>query len=92
MRLNDNLNSFYNRIEWAQDYQIKNYKEYAAKLNIPVFEVIGVDGEPNKPNELFIVPLPNMKDNVISKMELEKYIKHISDTRFFWDYEKNKLR
>jgi len=85
-------NYFKNEIEWAKNYQIKNYKEYAKKLNIPVFVVIGVGGEPEKPNELFIVPLLNLKDNVISKSELEKYKKDISDTRFFWDYEKNKLR
>lgn len=81
-----------NEIKWAENYQINNYKEYAAKLNIPVFVVIGIGGKPEKPNELFIVPLPNMKDNVISKTELENYKKDISDTRFFWDYEKNKLR
>lgn len=85
-------NYFKNGIEWAQNYQIKNYKEYADKLKIPVFVVIGVGGEPEKPEELFIVPLPNMKDNVISKTELVKYKKDISDSRFFWDYEKNKLR
>lgn len=85
-------NYYKNGIEWALNYQIKNYKEYAEKLNIPVFVVIGVGGEPEKPEELFIVPLQEMKSNTISKSELANYKKDISETRFFWDYEKNKLR
>lgn len=83
---------FENSIEWAKDYQIKNYKEYANKLKIPVFVVIGVGGEPNNPYELFIVPLEKMKANVISKDELAKYKKDLSDPYFFWDYEKNQLK
>jgi hypothetical protein len=85
-------NYYKNGIEWALNYQIKNYKEYADKLSIPVFVVIGVGGEPEKPEELFIVPLQEMKSNTITKSELANYKKDISDTRFFWDYEKNKLR
>ena len=81
-----------NGIEWAKDYQIKNYKEYADKLNIPVFVVIGVGGEPENPNELFIIPLRNMKENTINKSELEKYKREVTEKPFFWDYENNKLR
>ena len=81
-----------NGIEWAQDYQIKNYKEYADKLSIPVYVVIGVGGEPEKPNELFIVPLAEMNSNTISKSELRNYKKDLSDKKFFWDYENNKLK
>jgi hypothetical protein len=73
-------NYYKNGIEWAQNYQIKNYKEYAEKLNIPVFVVIGVGGEPEEPEELFIVPLQEMKSNTISKSELANYKKNISDT------------
>lgn len=83
---------FKNEIEWAKNYQIKNYKEYAEKLNIPVFVVIGVGGEPEKPKELFVVPLQKMKGNIITKSELANYKKDLSDERFFWDYDKNNLR
>ena len=85
-------NYYKNGIEWAQNYQIKNYKEYADKLKIPVMVVIGVGGEPENPHELFIVPLSKMKSNIIDKTELANYKKDLSDTRFFWDYEKNELR
>jgi len=85
--------SFYHdSIEWAKDYQLKNYQEYADKLKIPVFVVIGVGGEPENPQELFIVPLQKMKSNTISKNELYEYKKDSIKTPFFWDYDKNALR
>lgn len=83
---------FQEAIEWAKDYQLKNYKEYAAKLKISVFVVIGIGGEPEKPQELFIVPLQKMKSNIISKSELAIYKKDLADTQFFWDYDKKELR
>lgn len=79
-------------IEWAKDYQLKNYQEYADKLKIPVFVVIGVGGEPEKPQELFIVPLHKMKSNTISKSDLANFKKGTMDTPFFWDYDKNVLQ
>ena len=83
---------FKNGIEWAHDYQIRNYKEYADTIKIPVFVVIGVAGEPEKPHELFIVPLQKMENCVISKTDLMKYKKNLGDSGFFWDYDKNELR
>lgn len=85
-------NYFKNGVEWAKNYQIENYKEYAEKVNIPVFVVIGMGGKPSKPNELFIVPLSEIKSNILTKSELEKYKKDSSNTQFFWDYENNELR
>ena len=83
---------FNNQIEWAQDYQIKNYKDYAERIKIPVFVVIGVGGEPENPGELFIVPLNKLESITISKSELLKYKKDLSRPRFFWDFDKNELR
>ena len=85
-------NYFKKSIEWAYDYQIKNYKEYTEKLNIPVFVVIGVGGEPNAPNEVFIIPLSKLKSNTISQEKLKSYKREIADKEFFWDFKKNSLR
>lgn len=81
-----------NEIEWAKDYQIKNYKDYADKLQIPVYVVIGVGGEPEKPTELFVVPLKKIEANILTKSELQTYRKDISSLPFFWDYETNQLK
>ena len=85
-------NYYHEAIEWAKDYQLRNYKDYADKLKIPVFVIIGVGGEAENPNELFIVPLQKMKSNIISKTELANYKKELTSAQFFWDYEKNKLQ
>lgn len=82
---------YQNAIKWAYDYQIKNYKEYTAKLNIPVFVIIGVGGEPSKPEEVFIIPLSKLESNTISEEELKSYKRKIADKEFFWDFKKNKL-
>ena len=71
---------------------ISQYKEYADTIKIPVFVVIGVAGDPEKPEELFIVPLQKMENCTISKNELMKYKKNLEDNRFFWDYTENELR
>lgn len=85
--------SYYkNSIEWARDYQIRNYKEYADTIKIPVFVVIGIAGEPDKPQELFIVPLQKLESGTISKNELMPYKKNPEDNRFFWNYSKTELR
>ena len=54
--------------------------------------VIGVAGEPQNPQELFIVPLQKMASGTISKNELMQYKKNPEDNRFFWDYNKTELR
>jgi hypothetical protein len=85
-------NYFNNRIEWASDYQLKNYQDYADTIKIPVFVVIGVAGDPEMPMELFIVPLQKMESCFISKTELMKYKKNLDDSRFYWDYDNFELR
>jgi len=85
--------SYYNEaIEWAKEYQLKNYQEYADKLKIPVFVVIGIGGEAEKPHELFIIPLRKMKSNTITRSELAQFKKDDSHPQFFWDYDKNELK
>lgn len=81
-------NYYNNGIEWAKDYQVKNYQDYATKLNIPVFVVIGLGGTADKPQEVFIVPLAKMNSSTITKTELTIYKKENPENEFFWDYEK----
>jgi hypothetical protein len=53
--------------------------------------VIGVGGEPQNPNELFIIPLGQVISNTLSKETLLKYKKTTSDKGFFWDFENKEL-
>jgi hypothetical protein len=79
--------SYYkNGIEWAKEYQLKNYKKFKTEKSIPVFVAIGVGGTPEKPEEVYIVPLTVIENIFISQAELKKYQKaDFQDKNFFYD-------
>lgn len=78
-------------IDWAGgDKKIQNYNEYAEKNNIPVFVVIGLGGEPDKPEKLFVAPLNALKYRYAKKSYLEKFLK--KDSNFFFDHKRIILR
>ena len=82
---------FKGAIEWAKDYQFNNYKEYAQKTKLPVYVVIGVGGTPSVPNELFVLPLADIKYSSLYKKQLLPYKKEVG-TPFFWENDKKVLR
>lgn len=73
----------------AKDFQLSNYKKYAAEIQIPVFIVLGLGGTADAPAEIFIVPLAEVKSTMLSKDFLVKY-KRDKDRMFYWDTD-NKL-
>lgn len=57
-------------IEWAKNYQIKNYKEYQRRKYMYVYVVIGMGGTENEPAEMYIIPLNEIgKDQTILSRE-----------------------
>jgi hypothetical protein len=68
---------FYNgKITWAEDYQIRNYKEYGKYNGIRVFVAIGIGGEPSDPNELFVTPLHYIEhSSEAHRDDLLKYVR-----------------
>ncbi len=50
-------------IDWAKDYQVRNYYDFQYRENIPVFIMIGIGNLPLCPAELYIVPLENIPSN-----------------------------
>jgi hypothetical protein len=74
------------QIEWVSGQKnINNYGEYAEVNNIPVFVIIGIGGEPENPEELFIVPLKRLPRTYAYKHYLYKFSKKDKDTNFFFD-------
>lgn len=76
---------FKNGIEWAEGYQLKNYKQFLKQRNIPVFVTIGVGGTPDKPEELFSIPLNEITNNFLDKPFLNKYRKIKIEDNFYYD-------
>ncbi|MFQ6119882.1 MAG: hypothetical protein ACE5KE_08350 [Methanosarcinales archaeon] len=60
-------------IQWAQDYQIKNYNRFKEKEKYPFFIVIGVGREPSNPQQLFLVPLYALKYRFATRDYLLKF-------------------
>lgn len=80
-------NYYKNAIHWAENHQIENYKKYANSVGLQVFIVIGVGGNPQNPNEVFIVPLSNVKSTTLHKSVLETYRRKESMSNFYWRSE-----
>jgi hypothetical protein len=50
-----------NRLMWAEPDQLENYRKYQAREKVPVYIAIGLAGEADAPESLFIVKLDRMK-------------------------------
>jgi hypothetical protein len=81
--------SFYKGgINWAKGYQVKYYTDYASRLEIPVFVILGVGKEPSDPEKVFIIPLKDIKNDFLTDIELKPYLHNDIKGNFFFDYEK----
>lgn len=64
------------RIEWAKSYQMVNYRDYERKNRIDVFVIIGVGGTPENPESVYIVPLKDIRSNVLTEAQLKQYYRY----------------
>ena len=48
------------KIRWADEHQIRSYKMFQYQTRISVFVAIGIGGEPDNPEKLFVTPLNNI--------------------------------
>lgn len=74
-------------LEWAKDYQIKNYVNFQKKNKIPVFVAIVMGGTPELPNDLYLVPLDYMKSKFITEEFLRKFKKsNFKENNIFFNH------
>lgn len=67
---------FKGRIEWAKSYQLSTYRNYERNKNIPVFVIIGLGGTPDIPESVYVVPLQQIRSNVLTEKELKQYYRY----------------
>jgi hypothetical protein len=80
-------------IDWAKDNQRVNYQNYSESKGIVTFVVIGVGGKPDNPEELFIVPLQDLKADFISQEDLMAFKKlDFKKNKFFFDHTNGVLK
>ena len=86
-------NYYKNGVEWCSEQQLQNYKNYANNNGISVFVAIGIGGAATAPEELFIIPLAEMKNIFVNQSFLNKYKKEkVKDNNLFYDYQTGRLK
>lgn len=60
-----------NAVEWCQPHQIKRFKRIARTT--PVYVVIGVGNSPDSPEQVFLLPLDEVRYTKLFKSSLKKY-------------------
>lgn len=80
-----------NRIQWAKDYQLKNYKDYHKERKLKVFVLIGVGGEASNPEELYVIPLEEIDSVYLSREEMVRYKRYKASKMFFLGVERMRL-
>lgn len=59
------------RLEWCKTYQLRRYQ--VINKETPIFIVIGVGGHPLTPEQVFLVPMKDIKYTVLFQSFLRKY-------------------
>lgn len=71
-----------NTITIAEHRQLNNYRSYQHSKGYPVFIVLGVGGTGSNPQDIYIIPLEEIKNNIVRKDQLQKYYRY-KRGRFF---------
>lgn len=72
------------RVEWAKSHQLVTYRQYESEGQVPVFVLLGVGGTPSEPENVYIVPLSEIRSNVLSQYQLINY-KRYAKGNFYFD-------
>lgn len=78
-------------IEFASKEQFDRYNNFEKTNEIPVFIVIGLGGKGDSPENVYIIPLREMKQHFIHISTLKKYEKG-KDKNFYFDKVTTALR
>lgn len=65
---------FKDRIDWAGDFQIRNYNDFQREQKMPVFVALGVGGTPEAPGTLYLVPLSRLKYGFATRDYLQPFL------------------
>ncbi len=78
-------------IEFSKIDQLERYRAFEKNSSIPVFIAVGVGGESNAPEKLYIIPLRKVDSNFINEDQLLPFEKNLEDGMFY-DYKEGTLR
>lgn len=70
-------------LDCCKPHQLQRYREFEKQRNIPVFMVVGFEGIDDDPDDLFVIPLKEMKYPTLYPSVFRNYSKN-PKTNFFW--------
>jgi hypothetical protein len=70
-------------LEYCKQYQLERYKKFMETQKIPVFIVVGLGGDDEDPNDLFVLPLKDMKYPSLYPSIYKAYSKNPLNN-FYW--------
>jgi hypothetical protein len=76
-------------LECCKPYQFQRYKKFMREMHFPVFIVVGLGGSDDNPDDLYVIPLQDMKYNMLYKSAFMPFSKNPKNN-FFW--KNGKLR
>lgn len=81
----------FDSVEWATDSQFHRYREYQNQTKIPVFIVLGIGGEADKPNAVYCIPLNEIDNTILHEFAIAQYRRKSHSDNFFINPTANKL-
>lgn len=70
-------------VEFAYPDQLQRYKTFEAENRIPVYILLGLEGKPEHPAHLFLIPVAAIQDVVLSEEALNEYYKDINSHFYY---------
>ncbi|MDI3488288.1 MAG: hypothetical protein PWR26_1005 [Methanosarcinales archaeon] len=74
-------------VDIARYEQLFRYAKYSIKNKVPVFIVVGLGGRPNRPREMFCIPLEEIEYEKIFYTTLKRW-KRDPTREFYWNGER----
>ena len=71
------------KIYFSYKDQLKRYKKFQKDENTDVYIALGIGGKASAPEELYLIPLKDLKDPYVSEDKLSKYKKKVNCDFYF---------
>jgi hypothetical protein len=73
------------------EHQLERYRKYQKERDVLFFVVLGLEGSPKNPHEIFIIPLEDINQTDFEYNDLLRYKKNGKREYFFYDFERRTL-
>ena len=75
-----------------KESQLEVYRHYERLTGYPVFVIIGIGNIPHSPNQVYIIPLSEIKGNKLHEFDIQIFKRKQPHDNFFLDCKSQRLR